>query len=138
VVRDTEQSLKFYRDVLGLTVAGTSENYGPEQENLNNVRGARLRITALRAQDGPGIEFLEYREPLDGRAYPRNARANDLLHWQTRLLVPDAGLAAARLKAERTAFVSSGVVALTDTTAGGTLGLGVRDPDGHVMQLIEP
>jgi catechol 2,3-dioxygenase-like lactoylglutathione lyase family enzyme len=138
VVRDTEQSLKFYRDALGLAVAGSSENYGPEQANLNNVRGAHLRISALKAQDGPGIEFLEYLEPRDGRAYPRDARASDLLHWQTRLLVPDAGLAAARLKAEGVGFISPGVVALADTSAGGTLGLGVRDPDGHVMQLIEP
>jgi catechol 2,3-dioxygenase-like lactoylglutathione lyase family enzyme len=32
VVSNTEASLKFYRDVLGLRVAGTSENYGTEQE----------------------------------------------------------------------------------------------------------
>ena len=34
----------------GLRVAGTSENHGPEQERLNNVFGARLRITTLRDQ----------------------------------------------------------------------------------------
>src|SRR5215471_10152968 len=37
----------FYRDVLGLTVVGESENYGLEQEHLNNVFGARPRITTL-------------------------------------------------------------------------------------------
>ena len=59
VVGDTEASLKFYRDALGLQVTGTSENYGTEQEHLNNVFGARLRITSLRAASGgPGIEFL--------------------------------------------------------------------------------
>jgi catechol 2,3-dioxygenase-like lactoylglutathione lyase family enzyme len=47
VVGDTERSLRFYRDILGLRVAGESENWGPEQERLNNVFGARLRITAL-------------------------------------------------------------------------------------------
>ena len=31
---------------------GESENWGPEQERLNNVFGARLRITALRAPGG--------------------------------------------------------------------------------------
>ncbi len=138
VVRDTEQSLKFYRDALGLQVAGSSENYGPEQANLNNVRGAHLRITALRAADGPGIEFLQYLEPKNGRPYPRDERANDLMHWQTSLLVTDAGLAAARLQAEGVAFISPGVVALADTSARGKLGIVVRDPDGHVMQLIEP
>ena len=31
VVADTEASLKFYRDALGLHIAGTSDNYGTEQ-----------------------------------------------------------------------------------------------------------
>jgi catechol 2,3-dioxygenase-like lactoylglutathione lyase family enzyme len=138
VVRDTDQSLKFYRDALGFEIAGASDNYGPEQENLNNVRGAHLRITALRAADGPGIEFLQYLAPTTGRPYPRDERANDLVHWQTRLLVPDAGLAASRLEAEGALFVSPGVVAVADTAAGESLGLVVRDPDGHVMHLFEP
>ena len=60
VVDNTEASLRFYRDTLGMKVAGESENYDVEQEHLNNVFGARLRITALRAARGPGIEFLEY------------------------------------------------------------------------------
>ena len=40
-----------YRDALGLQVAGGSENYDVEQEHLNNVFGARLRITALRRRE---------------------------------------------------------------------------------------
>src|SRR5215831_17667844 len=31
VVSNTEQSLRFYRDTLGMRVVGSSENYGPEQ-----------------------------------------------------------------------------------------------------------
>src|SRR6266568_3751112 len=85
VISNTETSLQFYRDVLGMEVAGESENYGPEQEHLNNVFGARLRITSLRASEGPGVELLEYVAPRDGRPFPEDAHANDLLHWQTRL-----------------------------------------------------
>jgi catechol 2,3-dioxygenase-like lactoylglutathione lyase family enzyme len=136
VVKDSRRSLAFYRDALGLGVAGGSENYGPEQENLNNVPGARLRITTLRAGAGPGIEFLEYLAPRNGRAFPRGTRANDLVHWQTRVIVPDAGAAAARLQAEGAEFVSPGAVGL-ERIGDGTLGLQVRDPDGHVLQLVE-
>src|SRR5262249_35026613 len=68
VVGDTEASLAFYRDRLGFKVAGQGENYGPEQEHLNNVFGARLRITSVRAAAGPAIELLEYLAPRDGRA----------------------------------------------------------------------
>jgi catechol 2,3-dioxygenase-like lactoylglutathione lyase family enzyme len=53
VVGNTKASLAFYRDVLGLRVAGESMNFGTEQEHLNNVPGARLHITGLRAARGP-------------------------------------------------------------------------------------
>ena len=129
VVSDTEASLKFYRDALGLHIAGTSENYGTEQEHLNNVFGARLRITSLRAGGGPGIEFLEYLAPRDGRPAPDDARASDLFHWQTTLIVNTADMFAKRLL--------TGVVSLNDKSLGFSKGFLARDPDGHVMALVE-
>ena len=80
---DTDASVKFYRDLLGMHVAGESENYGTEQEHLNNVFGAHLRITALRGASGPGIELLEYLAPRDGRPFPTDEHANDIVHRQT-------------------------------------------------------
>lgn len=85
VVGNTESSLRFYRDELGLRVVGGSENHGPEQERLNNVPGAHLRITTLRAPSGPGIELLEYLAPRDGRPYPTDSQPNDVWHWHVRL-----------------------------------------------------
>jgi catechol 2,3-dioxygenase-like lactoylglutathione lyase family enzyme len=137
VAADTDASLKFYRDLLGLKVVGESENHGSEQEHLNNVFGARLRITTLRAATGPGIELLEYLVPRDGRPMPADARANDLIHWQTRLIVRDAEAAAVRLRGGRSAFVSSGTVTIPEGGLGFSKGLLVRDPDGHVMQLTD-
>ena len=138
VVGNTEASLKFYRDVLGLSIAGTSENYGTEQEHLNNVFGARLRITSLRAVGGgPGIEFLEYLAPRDGRPAPGDERASDLFHWQTTLTVRDANKLAESLVSSDFRLVSPGAVTVNDTRLGFTRGLLVRDPDGHVMALIE-
>ena len=125
----TDASLAFYRDVLGMTVAGTSENYGTEQEHLNNVFGARLRITALRAASGPGVELLEYLAPTDGRPYPADAKANDLFHWQTIVGTGDAVTAERALRTASVRFVSPGVVTLGDS-AKATL---VRDPDGHAV-----
>jgi catechol 2,3-dioxygenase-like lactoylglutathione lyase family enzyme len=138
VVGNTEASLKFYRDVLGLRVAGTSENYGTEQEHLNNVFGARLRITSLRAgSGGPGIEFLEYLAPRDGRPAPDDERASDLFHWQTMLVVNAADTFAQNLSAENFRLVSPGVVSISDGRLGFSKGLLARDPDGHVMALVE-
>jgi len=138
VVADTESSLRFYRDGLGLQVAGESENYGIEQERLNNVFGARLRITGLRAAAGPGIEFLEYLAPRDGRPTPVDARPNDLIAWQTRLLTTRAEATTRRLPPGTFAFVSPGVIALADARIGFKKGTLLRDPDGHAVMLAEP
>jgi catechol 2,3-dioxygenase-like lactoylglutathione lyase family enzyme len=135
-VADTDASLAFYRDALGLRVAGESENWGPEQERLNAVFGARLRITSLRAARGPGIELLEYLAPRDGRPFPADERANDLVHWQTRLAADDVDAAERTLRAGGRRLVSPGTIALPDATLGFARGVGVRDPDGHVVELV--
>jgi catechol 2,3-dioxygenase-like lactoylglutathione lyase family enzyme len=137
VISDTETSLHFYRDVLGMRVAGESENYGVEQEHLNNVFGARLHITALRATAGPGVEFLEYLAPGDGRPYPPGERSNDLVHWQTRFSGTRVDEAAQSLRKARSAFISAGVVELPDAKAGFRKSVIVRDPDGHAVQIVE-
>jgi len=137
VVNDTESSLRLYRDALGMRVAGESENYGTEQEHLNNVFGARLRITGLRASAGPGIEFLEYLAPSDGRGAPPDARANDLASWQTRLLTNDAAAAVAALRAAGGRLISPGRIGLDGGELGFRAGLLARDPDGHELLLIE-
>lgn len=138
VVADTEASLRFYRDLLGMRVAGTSENHGTEQEHLNGVFGARLRITALRAPAGPGIELLEYRTPRDGRPRPPDARSNDLLTWRTGLVVDDVERSTKHLLQARATFVSPGPVRLPDAALGYERACLVGDPDGHVLRLVEP
>jgi catechol 2,3-dioxygenase-like lactoylglutathione lyase family enzyme len=137
VVQDTRRSLAFYRDALGFRVAGESMNFGTEQEHLNNVPGARLHITSLRAAAGPGIEFLEYLNPRDGHPYPADERANDLVHWQTTVTVPDIAAAARVVKRGKFRLLSEAPVALSENTLGFERGILVRDPDGHVIQLVE-
>ena len=138
VVSDTRASLAFYRDLLGFRVAGESMNFGTEQAHLNNVPGARLHITSLRAPGGPGVEFLEYLAPRDGRPFPGDERANDLVHWQTTILVPSAEAAAAAVRRGHLRLITPEVATLPDSALGFTRGIQVRDPDGHVVQLVEP
>ena len=130
VVSNTEASLHFYRDFLGMRVAGESENYGTEQEHLNNVFGAHLRITALRAQSGPGIEFLEYLAPRDGRPVPADLKANDLAHWETELITkpnwPET-LGKVDPISSHAEEIRVGGEALNEFI--------VKDPDGHAVAL---
>lgn len=127
VVSDTERSLNFYRDTLGMKVAGGAHNYGTEQEHLNQVFGARLRITALKAERGPGIEFLEYIAPPGGRDLLPDAKASDLIFWNTQLVVDDLPNQVQALRALGTRFVSR--------HSGDASVQIVRDPDGHALRL---
>ena len=128
VVSDTDKSLTFYRDLLGLRVAGGSENYGVEQEHLNQVFGARLRITGLRAEHGPGIELLEYITPPGGHRLPGDAKASDLVFWNTHLTVQDLAKVSAKLNESGAMLISRPDRARSQI---------VRDPDGHALQLNE-
>jgi catechol 2,3-dioxygenase-like lactoylglutathione lyase family enzyme len=133
VSNDTDRSLAFYRDGLGLEVAGGAENYGVEQEHLNNVFGVRLRITTLRAPAGPGVELLEYLAPRDGRFTPRDLKANDLAHWHTTIVT--RGVEAVLAQQFGGWLVSPSVVPAAPVGAGRALL--VRDPDAHGIRLVE-
>jgi catechol 2,3-dioxygenase-like lactoylglutathione lyase family enzyme len=126
VVGDTDKSLALYRDQLGFKVVGRAHNSGTEQEHLNRVFGARLRIAALRTEHGPGIEFLEYIAPPGGRELPADAKANDLVFWTTRLLVDDSERVVRALRERDVRFVSDPNASPSHI---------IRDPDGHALTL---
>jgi len=135
-VRSTENSTKFYRDLLGMTVAGGTLNMGTTQQYLDSLPGARTRVTGLAPKVGPpGLEFLEYELPTAGRPFPTDSHPTDLWHWQTTLVVLDVEAAAAQVHGMGQ-MISSDVVTLPDKLLGFGKGFLVRDPDGHVMQLV--
>jgi len=136
VVDDTDRALTLYRDVFEMRVAGESENYDTEQEHLNNVFGARLRITALRAPAGPGIELLEYLAPRDGRPAPPDLRANDIAHWQTTLITAAPERIIDSIRRRLFTLVSPSVISLpSEPSQLLHAAILVRDPDGHGLRL---
>ncbi len=136
-IEETDESLAFYQDVLGLKVAGNSENYGPEQERLNQVFGARLLITGLHGQEGFGLEFLEYIAPPGGKKYPSDSSPVDLWHWHTSVKVASVE-ATYKVSLEKGyTIISNGVVDLSNTSLAANKGLLIRGPDGHAMFIYE-
>lgn len=136
-ITETSASLRFWRDLLGLTVAGESVNYGTEQEHLNLVFGAKLHISGLKGDAGFGVEFLDYLAPANGRPTPLDLAANDLAHWQTTLEVPDLAAIIVRLEKADTRWVSTGLIEMRDRRLGFTKAAMIRDPDGHAVRLVE-
>ncbi|MFN7117608.1 MAG: VOC family protein [Saprospiraceae bacterium] len=135
-IDDTDKSLKFYQDLLGLKVAGNSENYGSEQEHLNQVFGAHLIITGLKAQQGFGVEFLDYLAPPGGRNYPTDSKVTDLWHWHTTIVVNDVNETFIRLKEKGYIIVSQGLADVKHPIFGNTKAFLARDPDGHAILII--
>jgi catechol 2,3-dioxygenase-like lactoylglutathione lyase family enzyme len=125
-VSSTDAGLHFYRDGLGLEVRGRSVNWGPEQERLSGVPGARVRITSLRGSAGLGVEFLHYLSPGTGRPNPVDARREDLWHVETRFETADL---------EGVLRCLRSVVPGIEMTAGAGRAIRLRDPDGHALSI---
>ena len=136
-ISDTDQSLDFYEKELGLQVGGNSENYGPEQEHLNQIFGAHLLITGLKANKGFGLEFLNYIAPPGGRQYPSDSKTNDLWHWHTTIRVHSIEKLFNKLKEKGCRFISDKIIHFHHAGAPFQKGFMLRDPDGHAVLLVE-
>ena len=136
-VSNTDDSVAFYATLLGMRVAGESDNYGFEQEHLNNVFGAHLRITALRGPSGIGIEFLDYITPRDGRPAAANANPRDIDHHETVVVVDDLVGLNAQLQSQIFSRVSVKPIAGSGLLFNASQAELVRDPDGHFLLLLQ-
>jgi catechol 2,3-dioxygenase-like lactoylglutathione lyase family enzyme len=135
-ISNTEQSKKFY-SALGVNFKGESFNFGMEQEHLNNVEGARLHISGNRADEGMGLEFLEYQHPKNGRAYPKDERADDLVHWETMVTTNDINALFKKLQNSNVTFISKGIIDIPSSKYKYKKGFYIRDTDGHVVGIFE-
>jgi catechol 2,3-dioxygenase-like lactoylglutathione lyase family enzyme len=135
VVADTDASLTYYRDVLGMRVTGESDNYGSEQEHLNNVFGAHLRITSLRSPAGPGIELLEYISPHDGHPAFSDASPTDIVHHETVIAVRDLD-ALNTSKSKRYTPISE-LGEQSELLLQARRGKLITDPDGHALLAVQ-
>jgi catechol 2,3-dioxygenase-like lactoylglutathione lyase family enzyme len=136
-VSNTDSSLQFYRDILGVERKGDSWNKGIEQSHLNYIEGASLHITGLRAAEGPGIEFLQYLLPGPGKPYPADSRTDDIWHWQTTLITDDAGKLYNEFKSNSYKIVSKQLVHLHTKDNKQSKAFIVRDRDGHAVLILE-
>jgi catechol 2,3-dioxygenase-like lactoylglutathione lyase family enzyme len=132
-VSDTRRSIAFYRDNLHFRVAGSSENYGEEQEHLSGVFNAHVLITSLRSESGIGIELLDYVTPNTGRPIPANLRVSDIARWQIPLEVAPEPTSVNTIEEPLSArWIKLPARDGTDREA-----VWVKDPDGHLLELIK-
>ncbi|MBD2515887.1 VOC family protein [Nostoc sp. FACHB-973] len=136
-ISNTEQSLHFYRDLLGMQIDSRSLNWRATQSRLDNLPGAEVKITGLRpVQDGVGIELLDYIVPGKGRPMPSDWKSCDIAHIQIELVVNNLEQLVDKLRRNGVEFVSSRIVQFSDRSFPYRQGCLVKDPDGHAILLI--
>ena len=134
-VSKTAAGIAFYHGLLGMKIAYEVVNRGRDQQRLDAVVHARVRITGLRpeSQTGPGIELLDYRPPTSRRPAPERPQAEDLWHVHVVLRFKDLDRLLTKLSAAHSSVVSQGVVDL----GNGVRAIEILDPDGHAIVLEE-
>ena len=131
-VRDTEASVRFYRDLLGLRISSRSLNQGGPQQALDGVAGPLVRVTQLRPGDRDSVrmELLDYLAP-PFTAEINPGAAHDIVKDRLLLSVRDIDRLFRRLVAAGVRFVSPGLMAFDGGRA-----MMVRDPDAHDLLLM--
>lgn len=133
-VASTARAVAFYTGVLGMAVTARLTNRGAEQDRLDGLHAEGVRITVIEPgrPNGPHLELLDYGAAARP-ATPSPLRADDVA--ATRLVLEAADLPGlvGRLVAAGGSFVSQRGMR-TEAPPDAVV---VRDPDGHLLQLLQ-
>lgn len=136
-ISNTEQSLHFYHNLLGMQVDSRSLNWRKTQALMDNLPGAEVQITALRpVQGGVGIELLDYLVPGKGRPIPSDWKSCDIATMQIQIIVNDIEQIYNLLRHNGVQLISPRIVQFTDSVFPYQQGCLVKDPDGHIIFLL--
>jgi catechol 2,3-dioxygenase-like lactoylglutathione lyase family enzyme len=135
-VSDIERSIRFYRDLLGMTVVRRreiDEGYVAQQTGYS---GVQLSAASLTAADGSSqsLEIVQYRNHVgDPSDTSTNRPGNTHLCFRTADI--SAGYEALSQKGVR--FRSAPVLITSGPNEGGKA-VYLYDPDDYVIELFEP
>jgi catechol 2,3-dioxygenase-like lactoylglutathione lyase family enzyme len=134
-VSDIERSVRFYRDVLGLTLVrrrSTSAEYVGRQ---TGCPGARLEVASFRvgSEGGPSFEIAQYVSHPGPAGEPGTHRAGSA-HLCFR--VDDIQAAYDALRRQGVCFKTAPVAITAGPNQGG-FGVYLADPDGFTIELFQ-
>ena len=128
-VKDLEQSLKFYREVAGMTAGEIFDGQSKEFDMLTNNAGARLRGVHLKA--GPFmLQLLEYKA---GGGDMLDLHHNKAGSPHLSFYVPDVEAKYADLKKRGDVTITSGLVQI----ARNMRSFYTEDPDGVPVEFLQ-
>lgn len=133
VVRNLEQSLVFYRDLLGLVIWKQAVETGSFIEQVVGIPGVTLAWVKLKVADGSVLELLQY------LSHPGQADCPDL-QPANRLGCSHVALTVANLDQIYQKFNQRGVICKSppqNSPDGAVKVLYCHDPDGIIVELVE-
>jgi catechol 2,3-dioxygenase-like lactoylglutathione lyase family enzyme len=127
-VKDLKLSLKFYVDVLGLPILSIKDMPSKVIEELYDVKeGTKVKFAILRTGWGTMIELFEFTPPKADEKIERHRPG------MTHIALDVGNIRRAKKRLEK-----DGVEVISDVlTIEGTEVLFVKDPDGHLVELID-
>ena len=131
VVSDMHTSLRFYRDLLGMEVWADFQDDSQMIQDVTGVKGAKVWMVKLKAEDGVSIELLQYLS--HPQAVPEPRRACDIGCNHIALQVDDLDSLHEKLLAEGIEFNVAPIV----SSEGFAKFTYCRDPEGVLVELVE-
>ncbi len=129
-VFDLEQSVRFYRDVVGMQVEYRAHHEGERISRVVDVPDARLDVCVLR-KGGVRLELIDYGNPEKKRVSYKDQSTPGLIHIAMK--VSDVDEAHRRIKAMGYGFTTEPMV----TRENGPKICYFRGPDNVVMELYQ-
>jgi catechol 2,3-dioxygenase-like lactoylglutathione lyase family enzyme len=134
-VSNLEQSLAFWRDVLGFELSHTAHQTGELAREITGVAGAELKLAVLKTPGGHKIELLEYLAPPD-RTKHADLRPCDVGSVHVALTVNDLDAVLQRIAASGWETAGKPQVLQSGPNTGKRV-VYVRDPDGTTIELMQ-
>ncbi len=138
-VSDLDRSVRFYTDVLGMSLARRWERTGPGIEAIVGVPGARLKMALVTAGDF-ALELIQY---AGGGAPPINPKINQPGTAHIGFDVPDVDQLARDLRSIGVRFYGTLASLAPAGSPPGTLpppgvrGVYFADPDGITIEIAQ-
>ena len=134
-VSNLEQSLAFWRDVLGFELSHTAHQTGELAREITGVAGAEIKLAVVKAPGGHKIELLEYLAPPD-RKKDVAIRPCDVGSVHVALLVDDLEAVLEGISACGWRAAGKPQILQSGPNAGKRV-VYVRDPDGTTIEFME-
>jgi glyoxylase I family protein len=135
-VSDIDNSLRFWRDVLGFEETGRGRIEWDHIDELIGLDQTDIEWVGLRLGDGTTVELQQHRRPT-GHALPPGGE-NDSGRSHLGLIVDDLESILRRAQARRFRSRSPDPVGIPRGEFAGWTAVYLLDPDGYGIELMQP